>query len=142
MNNMVPIIFAILAGIFTTIEAAINTRLGRIVTPKIATLHNLVIGLIVILVGTLIRGSLSEYKKIIHVSPIWLIGGAFGTFIVYFCIKSASKLGIATTLTIVVAAQLISSILFDYFLLDQQQIQLYKIIGVFFLMIGTYLICK
>jgi len=139
---MFPIIFAILAGIFTTVEAAINAKLSIAVSPKIATLHNLVIGLLVIVAGNLIRGTIHEYKKIVHVSPLLLIGGVFGTFIVYLCIKSISKIGVATTLTIVVAAQLMSSLLFDYFVLKQQEIHILKVVGVFFLMIGTYLICK
>lgn len=142
MSQMVSILFAILAGIFTTIEAAINVKLGRIVSPKIATLHNLITGLLVILVANMIKGTIHEYKKVFYVSPQWLIGGVFGTFIVYLCIKAVPKLGIANTLTIIVAAQMISSLFVDYFIYYQRDIHFSRIIGVFLLLAGTYLITK
>ncbi|MBZ4687907.1 MAG: hypothetical protein JG764_1540 [Clostridiales bacterium] len=75
MKELTPFLFAILAGIFTTLEATVNAKLGSIVTPKIATLHSLITGVIVILTANLVRGSLNQYTKIIYVSPQWLIGG-------------------------------------------------------------------
>lgn len=135
---MVALIFAVLAGIFTTVEATINVKLSRLVTPKIATLHNLITGLLVILIAILLNGSLNEYKKIIHAKPQWLIGGVFGTFIVYLCIRAIPKLGTAKTLTIVVAAQLISGLLIDHFYL-KEDISISKFVAVFLLLIGTYI---
>ncbi|MDF2547410.1 DMT family transporter [Anaerosolibacter sp.] len=142
MGKFIPILFAILAGVFTTIEAAINVKLGRIVSPKIATLHNLITGLLVILVANLLKGTIHEYKKIITVEPQWLIGGVFGTFIVYMGIKAIPKLGVANTLTIIVASQLISGLVVDAFILKQQGFYLFKLFGILFLLLGTYLVVR
>ncbi|MBB6216235.1 transporter family-2 protein [Anaerosolibacter carboniphilus] len=142
MGKIIPILFAILAGFFTTIEATINVKLGRIVSPKIATLHNLITGLLVILVANLLKGTIHEYKKIIHVEPLWLIGGIFGTLIVYMGIKAIPKLGVANTLTIIVASQIVSGLIVDAFILKQQCLYLCKLFGILFLLLGTYLIVK
>ena len=142
MNILAPFLFAILAGIFTTIEATVNAKLGSIVTPKIATLHSLITGAIVILTINLIKGTLNQYTKIIYVSPQWLIGGVFGTFIIYFIAKTIPRLGVSTTLTIVIASQIISSLLIDVFIYKQHELYLCKLLGVVFLLIGTFLITK
>lgn len=142
MDRFMAIFFAICAGIFTTLEATINSKLANIVTPKIATLHNLLTGVLVILVANILKGTLSQYSKIITVSPQLLIGGAFGTIIVYLGIKSMPELGATITLSIIVVAQLISALLVDVFLLHHREVRFGNIIGVLLLVAGTYLILK
>lgn len=142
MKNLFPIIFAVLAGVFTTIETGINAKLGKIMTPNMATLHNLVTGVIFILLVNLLTGTLYQYKPIMNVSPQWLVGGVFGALIVYFATKSVPELGISKALTIIVASQLISSLWIDAFVLGKQPLDLYKLSGVGLLLFGTYLIIK
>lgn len=139
MNTTTAIIFAILAGIFTTIEVSINTKLGTILTPKIATLHSLITGTIFVLLFNIIKGTLSQYKKIIYVSPQWLIGGIFGALIIYFSTKGMPTLGVTKTLTFLLAAQLISGLIIDTFVLGQT-IYFYKIAGVILLIISVFFI--
>ncbi|MEW9124241.1 MAG: DMT family transporter [Thermotaleaceae bacterium] len=142
MNESVALVFAILAGIFTTLEAAINAKLGKLVTPKIATLHNLITGVIVILIANIFKGTIHQYRQILHVNPQLLIGGIFGTFIVYFVTKAIPKLGIATTLTLIVASQVISGLLIDIFISKHDHLNWMKCMGIFFLLVGTYLTIK
>lgn len=142
MKSLLPVLFAILAGIFTTIETGINAKLGKLMTPNMATLHNLVTGVIFILLINLFRGTLYQYKPIIYISPQWLVGGLFGALIVYFATRSVPELGISRALTIIVAAQLISSLFIDTVILDKQQLDWYKLSGIVLLLIGTYFIIK
>lgn len=142
MKEIIPILLAILAGIFTTLEAGINGKLGRIVSPKIATLHSLITGVIIILIGNLLKGSLHQYAKIIRVRPHLLIGGIFGTFIIYFITRIIPKLGVANTLTIIVASQVISGLLIDIYVTKQQELDWSKLIGLILLLCGTYFIMK
>ena len=142
MNEILPILFAVLAGIFTTMEASINAKLGRIVTPNSATVHSLITGVVVIVIINILKGTLNQYSKIIYVRPQWLIGGVFGTFIIYLVTKTIPQLGVTTTLTIVVAAQVISGLFVDVFILREQQLYLYKLSGVILLIIGTYFVIK
>lgn len=142
MSAWTAVIYAIVAGIFTTLEATINAKLGRIVTPKIATMHSLITGVVVILLINLIKGSLNQYAKIFYVHPVWLIGGVFGTFIIYLVTKTIPILGVSTTLTIVISSQIISSLLIDAFLFKHVLLYWQKIAGVIFLLLGTYLITQ
>lgn len=142
MKYLLPFIYALLAGVFTTLEATINAKLARMVTPKIATLHNLVTGVLVILVANIIAGSLNQYRSVLNVSPQWLIGGILGTFIVYFGVKAVPELGIANTLTLIVVAQLVSGLMADVYILKHQIIDIYKIFGVILLFLGTYLVVR
>jgi transporter family-2 protein len=137
-----PWIYAVLAGIFTAIETSINAKLGKIVTPNIATLHSLITGAVFILLINLVRGTLGRYPQIIYVGPQWLIGGVFGAFIIYFATKAIPCIGVSNALTIIVASQLISGLLIDVVVLQEQELHLSKIAGVFLFLIGTYLVVK
>lgn len=140
VRDIMPYIFAIVAGIFTTIEASINSHLGKLVTPKIATLHSLVIGALVIFSVTLARGSIKDYIKVLKVSPYWLIGGIFGAGIIYLVTKTIPKLGITMTLTLVVASQILSALFIDVFVLKYENLNMIKIIGSIMVLLGVYLI--
>ncbi|WHH60058.1 DMT family transporter [Petroclostridium sp. X23] len=142
MTESKALLFAILAGIFTTIEASINAKLGSIVTPKIATLHNLVTGTVIILVANFLKNTLNQYAKIIFVSPQWLIGGVFGAFIIYFATKSVPKLGVSNTLIIIVASQIISGLFIDIVLTKQYHLGWIKMIGISMVIVGIFLIAK
>lgn len=139
MNDIIAILFAILAGIFTTIEVSINSKLGTLITPKIATLHSLITGSFLLIIFNLIKGSLNQYKKIIFISPKWLIGGIFGAMIIYFSTKAIPVLGVTKTLTFLLAAQLISGLFIDTYILGEN-LHFYKIAGVILLMISVFFI--
>jgi transporter family-2 protein len=139
--SLLPFIYAILAGIFTTLEASINAKLGRMISPNIATLHSLVTGALIILAANFFRGTINQYSKIIYINPRWLIGGIFGTCIVYFATKTIPKLGISNTLTIIVASQVISSFFIDAVLL-KQDFRIDKILGAAMLLISVYFILR
>lgn len=141
MSYTSAVIFAILAGIFTTIEVTINTKLGTIITPKLATLHSLMTGAIFIFIFNVIKGSISQYKKIIYVSPQWLIGGIFGASIIYFSIKAMPLLGVTKTLTFLLAAQLVSGLVIDTFILGEP-LYFYKIAGLILLIISIFFISQ
>ncbi|MBP1926762.1 transporter family-2 protein [Sedimentibacter acidaminivorans] len=140
MNEIMPYVFAILTGIFTTVEATVNAQLGRIVTPKIATLHSLFVGLLVMLIANILNGTLGQYSKVSNVEFQWLIGGIFGALIIYLMTLTIPKLGVTITLTIVITSQILSSFYIDTFILKQQQLELTKIIGAFLVVMGLYFI--
>lgn len=137
-----PYVFAILTGVFTTIEATVNAQLGKIVTPKIATLHSLFVGLLVMLIANILNGTLDQYSKVSNVELHWLIGGIFGALIIYLMTLTIPKLGVTITLTIVITSQILSSFYIDTFILKQQQLELTKIIGAFLVVMGLYFIME
>lgn len=140
MSDIQALIFAILAGIFTTIESSINANLGQLVSPKIATLHSLITGTLIIFVLNLLSGSVNDYMKVFKVPITWLLGGFFGAFIIYFATRSMPKLGISTTLTLIVVSQIISGLFIETVILKTVTLDFYKISGIVMILYGIYLV--
>ncbi len=129
-------LLAILAGVFTTIEGTINSQLGKYLTPSVATLHSLIVGVVFILFLNLLSGNISKYARVTTVSPIWLIGGLFGASIIYLSSKAIPKLGISNTLILLLAGELVSGLVVDA-LLNHVEISLKKMAGMVLFLIGA-----
>lgn len=139
--KLIPIILAILAGIFTTIEVSINAQLGKYISPSIATLHSLAVGTLLMLLISLYNGKVGLYAKIVHVKPIWLIGGVFGALIIYFSSKAIPDIGISNSLILILTGQLLSGLVVDV-LYNEMIMGTRKIIGLFLFLIGTIMFLK
>jgi bacterial/archaeal transporter family-2 protein len=140
MKEYLPYFLALSAGVFTAIEVGINSRLGKIVTPTIATLHSLIIGMLFFFTINLLQGTLSQYKNVFKVNPFLLIGGVFGALIIYIATKTIPKLGITTTLILVVSAEVLTGLFIDCFLTKEQVFSTMKIAGLIFVLIGIYIL--
>ncbi len=135
------ILLAIMAGIFTTIESSINSQLGKYLTPSVAALHSLIIGLIFMLFFTVSRGDIVQYTKVVNVKPIWLIGGIFGALIIYLSSRSIPMLGISNTLILILAGQLLSGLVLDVVVLNAQ-ISVKKMTGAILFLIGAIIFIR
>jgi len=140
MKEILPYIYAILAGVFAALEATINAKLGEIVPPEIATMHDLILGIILIAFVNILMGTLTEYPKVFNVNLQWLLGGIFGALMIYLVIITIPQLGLAITLTIVVASQILSGLYIDTFIFKQQQLDSYKILGALLVIAGVFFI--
>lgn len=136
--NIVFLLLAILAGVFTTFEAGINSQLGKYVTPGIATLHSLIIGTVTVLIINTLMGNLANYTKIRAVSPIWLFGGFFGASIIYLSTRVIPELGISNTVILILSGQLLSSMVVDA-VANNIEISLKKLAGVILFLCGAIL---
>lgn len=132
---------AILAGVFTALESSVNSQLGKQLTPSIATLHSLVTGAILMAVVSIFRGSYTRYVRVFHVSPILLIGGFFGAMIIYLSSKAIPVLGVSRALTLILTAQIITGVVIDTFV-SHISIDVYKLFGVVFLLLGANLVIR
>jgi len=142
VSEIIPYILAILVGIFTSVEATMNSQLGKIVTPKLATLHSLITGLVLILIINISSGSLRQYGKVFYVKPYWLFGGIFGALIVYFVTKIVPYLGITVTLTMVMASEVLGSFYIDTFIFKNEKLDIIKIFGALLILTGVYFISE
>lgn len=140
MKEYVPYLLALAVGVFTTLEVSINSKLGRIITPPLATLHSLIIGVLLFFSINMLTGTLPQYRKILQIRPVWLIGGIFGALIIYFSTKTVPKLGITTTLILVVAAEVLTGLFIESFITKEHMFTLMKMLGLAFLLIGIYII--
>jgi transporter family-2 protein len=142
-NDMNPfyILLAILAGIFTTIESSINSQLGKYITPGIATLHSLMVGMTFILFLNLINGKLIYYTKITTIKPLWLIGGIFGASIIYLSSSAIPQLGISNTIILVLSGQLLSGLIVDA-IANNVELSARKAAGLILFLIGAIIYLK
>ncbi len=139
--SIISIVLAVLAGIFTTIETSINAQLGKHITPSLATLHSLIIGLIFMVFLCAYGGTLSQYPKIMTVSPVLWLGGIFGAFIIYFSSKAIPSLGISNTLILILSGQLVSGLVIDVYL-NNIEISSRKIMGLALFLVGTIMFLR
>lgn len=139
--NPFYMLLAILAGIFTTIEASVNSQLGKCITPGIATLHSLMVGMSFILFLNLINGKLSYYSKITTVKPLWLIGGLFGASIIYLSSRAIPQFGISNTIILVLSGQLLSGLILDA-IVNQVELSARKIGGLILFLVGAIIFLK
>jgi bacterial/archaeal transporter family-2 protein len=140
LSKIISVLFAILAGGSTALEAFINGELGKNTSPLIATFISLFVGSVFFLISIILKGEVKSFLTVGYISPKLLLGGVFGGLIIYFTIKAIPGLGLSNTLTIIVVSQILIGFLIDSSILKEQTMHLYKYIGVILLFIGTFFI--
>ncbi|WP_373601333.1 DMT family transporter [Paraclostridium bifermentans] len=140
MFKITSILFAVLAGCSTALEALINGELGKSTSPLIATFVSLVVGSVFFLISMIITGDIKSFLALDYISPKFLLGGIFGGGIIYFTVKAIPGLGLSNTLTIIVVSQILIALFVDVVILKEQTMHLYKCIGAILLFIGTFFI--
>ncbi|MEZ0537532.1 DMT family transporter [Caldicellulosiruptoraceae bacterium PP1] len=138
-------LFAIIVGIFIGFQSPINSALGKVTDPKVAAIWNNLLGLSALVFLGITTNSIYKFPTLFKSPPILLIGGLLGASIVYLSIITIPKIGAANFIAFIVLAQLLSSLFIDYlglFGLPKKNIDISRIIGVLFLLIGAYLIKK
>ena len=138
MSNFGAIIFAVLAGISTTLEAFFNGELEKNTTALTATFISLFIGSLFFLISILVTGGFKDLFKIGNINPTLLLGGIFGGLIVYFTVRAIPILGVSNTLTLIVVSQVLLGFILDSLILGKNTIHLYNYIGATLIFIGVF----
>lgn len=140
MSNIGAILFAILAGSSTALEAFINGELGKNTTALIATFISLVVGAIFFLISIVVTGDLKALTNVSDLNPKLLLGGILGGLVIYFTVRAIPNLGVSNTLTLIVVSQILIGFFIDATIIGQETMHLYKYIGAVLLVIGTFFI--
>ena len=140
MSNIVAIMFAVLAGLSTTLEAFFNGELEKNTSALIATFISLVIGALFFLLSILVTGNFKDLLKMEKLNPILLLGGIFGGLIIYFTVIAIPTLGVSNTLIVIVISQVLLGFVIDSLVFGKTPIQLYNCIGVALIFIGVFFI--
>jgi transporter family-2 protein len=140
------IIMAFLAGTFLPIQAGLNTRLGRsLESPVYASMISFIVGVFIVLIYALITKQHVEWSGVKDAPAYSWLGGALGAFYVTVIILAFPKIGPALTFGLVVAGQMVISILLDHFnilVAQQHSINVWRIAGVLMIVIGVIIIRK
>lgn len=145
MNLVLPVILALSAGVALVTQQAINAHLrSGLGSASWAGLVSYAVGILCMaLLVAALRDPLPNAAAAARL-PWWVwVGGALGAIYVGLSILLVPQLGAATFVALLIAGQMLTSVLFDHygwFGLAQRSIDLPRIIGAVLLVAGVVLI--
>lgn len=148
MNNIIVlVIIALVAGAFVPLQGAVNNRLSiAIDSPVLAALVSFVVGTAALLVFSIISGVPFLNLRSPNNAPTysWL-GGILGAFFVAATVLLLPRLGVALTFGLIVAGQMLFTLVIDHFGLMEAPVKTFnmiRFIGVVLIIGGVALIRK
>ncbi len=146
-NNYIFILLAILAGIMMPTQAGINHKLsGYVESPVLAAFISFVVGTIALFIYILATGvPLGNLASLKNASLISWTGGILGAFFVASAVILVPKLGVALTFSLIVAGQMMVTLILDHygFLgLPVKEINIQRVMGVTLIVLGVVLVRK
>jgi transporter family-2 protein len=143
VTSLLLLLFAIVAGAFLPLQAGVNAKLAHFVGgPVRASLISFIVGAaaLFLVVVLFYRSSGNRAGD----APWWAwVGGLLGAFYVTATVVVPVRLGAAAFFGILVAAQLVTSVLIDQFgwlSFPQQQASPLRLLGVALLISGALLV--
>lgn len=146
MNRLMLMLLSVSMGAMLPVQAALNARLARASGgPVVAALASFAIGtLTLLLIATGLGLRLGGLVEAARTQPpmVWL-GGIIGALYVASVTLLTPRLGVALTFGLLIAGQLLLSMLLDhfgFFGLPVQRISLGRVAGILLLLTGVILI--
>jgi bacterial/archaeal transporter family-2 protein len=137
----------VFAGVAITIQSGINSQLRTAIQhPVMAAFISFVVGTIALAVLLIFSKEtvpgLSQYSSI-----EWYkyTGGLLGAFVVTVTLLSVAEIGAANMFVLIIAGQLTTAVLMDHFGvlgMKANPVSVQKILGIFLLVIGAWLVNK
>jgi len=108
---------AFVAGAATSLQIPVNTELRRQLShPMQATFVSFTVGMLISLAYCLISGSSAPSLTVMTRAPWWVwCGGLLGVLYIWSSIVLSPKIGLAAMLSMVIAGQMLMSLLIDHF---------------------------
>jgi bacterial/archaeal transporter family-2 protein len=146
VSRGLAVLLGVGAGCLVGMQAPINSRLGRSVgTAQAATFSFLVGTVALVLVTSFWQGGLGGLGQL-GKAPWWaLIGGLLGAVYVTVALVAVRTLGASGLTAVVIAGQLVISVVIDRFGLlgiAKQQIDPLRIFGLLLLAVGVALVVR
>lgn len=126
-------------------QAAVNNRMALTIgNPILAALISFLIGTLSLLIYIFATGtSISGLSLARTAPPVAWIGGLIGAFFVASTVALVPKLGVAMTFSLVIAGQMIVTLIIDHFGIlgvPVREISIPRIIGMLMIIAGVVLI--
>ena len=137
---------AVSAGIAGSVQVALMSRLGERIGVLQALAFSTLLTAALAAVGLLVvRRSLAGYERALH-QPWWmLLGGVMGLLIVFTVTYAGPRIGVAATVGILIAGQLVAGAAIDKWgLFGSEKIPLHwpRVVGIVLLGVGAALSLK
>ncbi|MDP4551096.1 DMT family transporter [Alkalihalobacillus macyae] len=135
-------IFALLGGVFITLQGVANTSISQDVGVWQATTVTQLTGFLLALL-ILIGLRDKSWRNVKQVKPLYLIGGTFGAIVVVSNITAIQKIGVTVTISALLIAQLLLTFVIDskgWFGLVKQKMKLPQFIGMGMMIAGVVML--
>jgi transporter family-2 protein len=146
MDRSVGVVLTAFAGGLVALQAPINSKLGKTVGTLPAATVSFALGLVVLTTLTvLVGGGFGDVGKASSLPWYYLLGGVLGAVYVTTVLVAVRTLGAGGITAATVAGQLAASVVVDHFGLlgvHKQPINLTRIVGVAFLVVGVVLVVR
>jgi len=145
MEFLYYVMLALLAGACTPVQAGINSQLKDVTgDAALAALISFAVGTLALLVYVLaLRTPWPDGRAIFQI-PWWMwTGGCFGAVVVVVSVILAFKLGAVTMLALMVAGQMLASLVLDQYGLvgyPEHPTTIWRFIGAVLVVVGVVLI--
>jgi bacterial/archaeal transporter family-2 protein len=141
------LIVALVAGAVLPVQTAVNNKMAVTVgSPVLGALVSFAVGTLSILVYSLASGeSIASLTSSKGAPAIAWIGGLLGAFFVTATIILMPRIGVAMTISLIIAGQLITALAMDHFGLlglEVRQVTPLRVVGVVLVGLGAVLIRK
>ncbi|MGI8812085.1 MAG: DMT family transporter [Pyrinomonadaceae bacterium] len=116
-NIYLYILLAIVAGAMMPTQAATNNKMAAVVdSPLLAAFISFVIGTLGLLIYTVASGTpIGNISAAKNAPPIAWIGGFLGAFFVTSTVLLVPRLGVAMTFSLIIAGQMIVTLVIDHY---------------------------
>ena len=144
-NQYILIALALLVGAVLPLQVGVNSKLADSVgSPLLSALLSFTVGTFALLTYVLITGvPIASAANARGASPIAWTGGLLGAFFVAMSIILLPKLGVATTVTLIIAGQMLMSLIMDHFGLlgvPVREINIARVVGIILVIVRVLLI--
>lgn len=116
-NQYILIAIALLVGAVLPLQVGVNSKLADSVgSPLLSALLSFCVGTLALLTYIIIAGvPLANAAEARNAPPIAWVGGLLGAFFVAVSIILLPKLGVAMTVSLIIAGQMLMSVVMDHF---------------------------
>lgn len=140
------IVLAFASGAFLPIQAGLNTRMGKAIeSPVNASLISFITGAVAVALFSVITKQHMVWEGLKTAPGYVWFAGILGAFYVTTIILAFPRIGPALTFGLVVAGQMIISILLDHFnimVAQQHSINIRRMIGILLIIGGVIIVRK
>lgn len=146
MDKLIWIALAFFSGAFLPIQGGLNARLGKAIeSPVHASMISFIVGAVALVLYVLLTGQTISWAGVKTApSYVWL-GGLLGAFYVTVIVMAFPRLGPGLTFGLVIAGQMIVSVLLEHFnvlVAQPQPVSYMRMLGIAMVVGGVLVIRK
>ena len=144
-NTYLFLLLAVAAGAMMPTQAATNNKMAMVVgSPVMAAFISFAVGTIALLVYLLIAGvPLGSMTAAKDAPAIAWVGGLLGAFFVAAAVTLVPRLGVAMTFSLIIAGQMVVTLIIDHFGLlgvPEKAVSIPRVAGILLITAGVVLI--